>query len=143
MWQASYEKTYAGITREEVWAAWCDVNNWAAWDADLEFASLTGPFEAGANFVLKPKGGPQVKITLTEVVAGVRFTDIASFPLATMHDFHELEETPEGLTIRSRIWVTGPLSWVWRKLVAEGVAASVPVQVDALVDLIRRQKGLA
>lgn len=132
MWQSKYEKIYTGLTKESVWSAWSDVNNWPKWDTDTEFTKITGPFKPGTQFLLKPKGGPKVTITLTEVNQNAGFTDVTRFPLAKMYDTHEMEETPNGLKIRSIIRVEGPLSWLWRRIVAQGVAAGAPKQIEAL-----------
>jgi hypothetical protein len=39
----------------------------------------------------------------------------------------------ERLEIRNTTRVEGPLAWVWRKVVAEGVADSLPEQTSRLV----------
>jgi hypothetical protein len=133
MWKAQFEKVYPGVTKEAVWSAWVDVNNWNRWDKELEFTRLETAFEKGATFKLKSKGGPEVAIELIDVVPHVRFTDITRFPLATMYDSHELEDSRDGLTVKSTIWVEGPLRWIWRKIVAQGVADGVAAQTEALV----------
>jgi hypothetical protein len=137
MWQAKYEKAFPGLAKESVWAAWSDVAGWPRWDVELESTKIDGPFQAGTKFVLRPKGGPNVAIELISVEPLAAFTDVSRFPLARMYDVHEMRETPEGLKITSIIRVEGPLAWVWRKIVAEGVAAGVPAQLDAL-DLYAR-----
>jgi hypothetical protein len=143
MWQAKYEKTYPGLRKEAVWAAWAawaDVNSWPKWDSDTEFTQISGPFEPGTQFVLKPKGGPKVSIQLAEVKVLSGFTDVTRFPLAKMYGTHEMEEIPGGLKIRTAIRVEGPLSWVWRKIVAEGVAASAAKQTDELAAFVLKQQ---
>ena len=52
-------------------------------------------------------------LELTAIERHRSFTDLTRFPLARMYDIHELEETPEGLTIRNSVRVEGPLSWLW------------------------------
>ncbi len=138
MWRVEYEKTFPGLDVEAVWAAWADVERWPEWDKDLESVRLSGPFQAGARFKLKPKGGPEVDIEILSADPAKGFTDFARFPLARMYDAHEMARTPQGLTLKSAIWVEGPLSWVWRKIVAEGVAAGVPAQMEALAEHLRR-----
>ena len=137
MWESKYEKTYKGLKKEGVWAAWADVNSWPRWDSDTEFTQMTGLFEPGTQFILKPKGGPKVSIWLTEVKVLHSFTDVTRFPMAKMYDTHEMEETAEGLKIRSIIRVQGPLGWLWKKIVAEGVAAGAPKQIDALAEFVK------
>jgi hypothetical protein len=127
-----YEKTYPGLKKERVWSLWCDVDHWSQWDKDTEFAKLSGAFEVGSSFVLKPKGAPRFTIHLIDVQPLRGFTDVTRFPFAKMYDFHEMEETPEGLKLVSKIRVEGPLAWFWGNLIAKNVAAGAPAQLDAL-----------
>ncbi|CAN5407870.1 hypothetical protein BH10PSE19_BH10PSE19_03620 [soil metagenome] len=137
MWIKSYSKVYSGIKREDIWRIWADVNNWPKWDKELEFCKMESDFTKGSQFILKPIGGPKVKITLSEVVINRKFTDYCKFLGATMQDAHELEETLDGLRITNTITVTGPLSFIWVTLVAKKVANSVPKQMETLVDFAR------
>ena len=88
---------------------------------------MEGSFEVGKHFILKPKGVRPVKIILTEIDDGHRFTDCTNFFGAKMYDTHALEETPEGLKLTNILVVKGPLKYLWIKLVAQNVADSVPV----------------
>ncbi len=137
MWIKTYSKVYEGVTKEKVWQLWSDVNNWPQWDKELKYCELNGEFSQGSQFILKPIHGPKVKITLSEVVTHQRFTDYTKFPGAIMYDTHELEETADGLRITNTIKVKGILSFLWIKLVAKNVAASIPQQTEALVNLAR------
>ncbi len=137
MWIRSCAKVYKGITKEDVWRVWTDVNHWTDWHDDLDYCKMERVFQVGNFFKLKPKGGPEFKITLTEVIEGKKFTDCTRFFGAKMYDTHELEETPDGLRLSNTLWVTGPLKWLWIKLVAKNVADSVPSENQALVDLLR------
>ena len=63
-----FSKIYKDIKKEDVWRAWADVNNWPKWDKDLEYCDLKDDFVKGSKFILKPAGGPKVKIVLSEVI---------------------------------------------------------------------------
>jgi hypothetical protein len=132
MWQVQYEKIFPSLQSGAVWTVWSDVDHWHEWDADIEYATLSGPFAVGSELVLKPKGGPKVRIQLSDVTPGSSFTDVTRFPLARMVDVHELQDTPQGLKLKNSIRMEGPLAWVWRKLVGETVAAGIPRQMEAL-----------
>lgn len=132
MWQVQHEKVFPSLESDAVWKVWSDVDHWREWDEDIEYAKLSGPFVAGGELVLKPKGGPKVRIRLSEVQPGLSFTDVTRFPLARMIDVHELQDTPQGLRLKNSIRMEGPLAWLWRKLVAEKVAAGIPRQMEAL-----------
>ncbi|OGT24811.1 MAG: hypothetical protein A3I12_06925 [Gammaproteobacteria bacterium RIFCSPLOWO2_02_FULL_38_11] len=141
MWVRTYSKIYQDVKKEDIWQIWVDVNNWPKWDKELEYCEMKGEFTQGSQFILKPVGGPKVKITLSDVKINEKFTDYCKFLGATIHDDHQLEETPHGLRITNTISMTGLLSFVWVKLVAKNVANAVPKQMDALVELARMSFG--
>ena len=82
MWQAQYQTT-TDIPAEKLFRAISDINTWSHWDAGLEFARIDGPATAGSTFVLKPKGGPTVQMSIEELRSPVRMVDIAHLPLAS------------------------------------------------------------
>jgi hypothetical protein len=133
MWTRTFAKTYAGITAEQVWTVWAEVDAWPAWQDDLERAHCEGGFAAGQRIVFHPKGGPDLSLELTEVVPGRRFTDRTRFSLARMDDIHELKSRPEGVEVRSTIRVEGLLAFLWVRLVARGIVDGLERQTDALV----------
>ncbi len=137
MWTRTYSKTFKNVDKKTIWKLWTDVNNWPKWHGDLDYCILEGAFVVGNHFMLKPKGVKPVKIMLTEIEKGRKFTDCTSFFGAKMVDTHELAETPEGVRLTNTLTVTGPLKFLWVKLVAQNVAKSVPGEMEALVELAR------
>lgn len=137
MWTRSYSKTFQGLQKEDIWRIWTDVNNWPTWHGDLDYCKLEGSFTVGNYFMLKPKGVNPVKIVLTEINEGRDFTDCTSLFGAKMFDTHSMVETAEGLMLTNKLIVTGPLKWLWIKLVAQNVADTVPAEMEALVKLAR------
>jgi hypothetical protein len=139
MWVQSYSKIYQNVKKEDIWRLWADIDNWHKWHGDLDYCKLAGDFKAGNYFMLKPKGMKAFKIDLMEIVHGQKFTDCTKFFGAKMYDTHEMEETKEGLRLSNKLVVTGPLKFLWIKLVAQNVANTVPGEMDALVNLARSQ----
>lgn len=138
MWIKSYSKTYQNVTKEAVWAAWADVNNRHLWDIDTEWAKLDGPFNLGAIFYMKPKGGPKIKMHITETTVNKSFTDTWKLPFARLDGIHTMESTPEGLKLTTSIKITGLFSWFLRKIFGEKIVLELPSQTDALVELARK-----
>lgn len=141
MWTRSYSKIYSSVKKEDIWRLWIDVNNWPKTHTDLDYCKMEGPFAVGNYFMLKPKGAPAVKIELIEIDEGRKFTDCTKFFGAKMYDTHTLEETKDGLRISNTLTVTGWLKFLWIILVAKNVAATVPQEIDALVNLARSHHG--
>jgi hypothetical protein len=141
MWTKTHSKIYQGINKKDIWRIWTDVNNWPTWHGDLDYCKMDGTFSVGNHFMLKPKGVSAVKITLVEIDEGKKFTDCTKFFGAKMYDTHAMEETSEGLQLTNTLVVTGPLKFLWIKLVAQNVANTVPEEMDALVKLAREMNG--
>lgn len=137
MWIRTHSKVYPDIKKKDIWNIWVDVNNWPQWHGDLDYCKMEGPFVVGNHFILKPKGAPATKIELIDIEEGRKFTDCTHFFGAKMYDTHEIAETTEGLILTNTLSVTGPLKFLWIKLIAQNVVASVPEEMDALVALAR------
>jgi hypothetical protein len=138
MWIKSYSKKYTGLKAEEIWAVWTNVNEWNKWQLDTEQASMVGEFKVGNTFMLKPKGGPRVNIEIIQVVPFKQFTDLTRFPGARMYGDHEFISHENGeLEIKTTMSIEGPLSFIWRKIVAEGVANGLPEQTEWLISRVK------
>ena len=96
---------------------------------------MDGKFEKGNNFLLKPKGGPTVKIQLVETIENKKFVDLTRFPFATMYGEHTFEETPNGLKITTTMTVEGVLAFLWIKIVAQKIVNGLPVEMVEQVKL--------
>ncbi len=103
-------------------------------------ASLRVILKWGNDFLLKPKDLPAVKIRLTEIHEGYSFTDCTLFFGAKMFNTHRIDIKDEGTILSNKFVVTGPLKWLWIKLVAEKVADSIPEEMDALAHLAQRYR---
>jgi hypothetical protein len=133
MWTRTYSKRIKGLAADKVWAVWSDINRWTEWQDDLESAKLEGEFKVGNTFTIRPKGGPNVKIAIHRAEKNVNFTDITKFPLAKMTGSHDLIQHGDELELRTTMTVTGLLTFLWVKIVAQGVADKLESQTDALV----------
>ena len=136
MWIKSYSKMVEGIDISRIWEVWTDVNKWHTWQDDIEYAKLTGEFKQGSIIHFKPKGGPNIKLELTEVRPNSIFIDLTRFPLAKMYDSHELIDHGDTVEIKTTIKIEGPLSFLWRKLVAENIVNGLQEQTDKLIKRI-------
>jgi len=134
MWTQSHTIVTKKATREQLWKLFANVNQWSTWDEGVEYAKMDGRFEKGNFFVLKPKGGPKVKIQLIEAIENKGFTDLTRFPLAKMYGEHIFEDTTEGVKITTTMKVEGPLGFLWRKLVAQNIANALPAEMEQQVN---------
>ena len=135
MWRAEYVTT-TDVAAERLYRAIIDVNRWTAWDDGLESTTLDGPARAGASFTLKPKGGPNVEMTIDEMRPHI-LVDTAHLFGARMRTTHEYTATGPGTTIRFAVEISGPLGFFWRKVVGEGQISGAPKQIAAFTAYAR------
>ena len=134
MWTKSHTIVTKEVTKEQMWKLFADVNNWHTWDKGIEFAKIDGKFEKGNHFLLRPKGGPNVKVELLETIENNRFLDVTKFPLAQMYDNHLFEETSNGLKITNTITMKGLLGFLWVKIVAQKIADALPTDMQEQIE---------
>jgi len=114
-----------------------DINNWNKWDEGLELTKLEGAVREGAPFILKPKGGPNAKMTIDEIKP-FRLVDTAHLLLAKMRNSHEYVPSGGKTTIRFTVEVWGLIGFFWRKVVAENQAKEAATQTAALINYARK-----
>lgn len=138
MWTQTHSITTREVTKEQLWKLFADVNNWHTWDNGIEYAKMEGKFQKGNHFILKPKGGPKVKIELVETIENQKFVDLTRFPLAKMYGEHSFEESPQGLKITTTMKVVGILGFLWVKLVAKNIADGLSKEMPEQVKFAAR-----
>ncbi len=115
-------------------ARWADMATWPEWNADTEWVRLDGPFVEGATGVLKPRGGPKVKFVVQKLVPDVEFVDVSLLVGARLRFDHLVTSRPDGgSTIDVAITITGPLRWVWTRILGKGFRESAQPDLDRLV----------
>jgi hypothetical protein len=135
MWIETHTMIAPGLQPEQVWKVWSDINNRPQWDLDTEWAELKGPFEKGARFYFKPKGGKKLSMTITECIPNQGFTDCFKFPGARLFGIHSMEVINEDLKISTSIKVEGILGWFLWTFVGKKVAAELPEQTAMLIKI--------
>lgn len=138
MWSRSYSQRVKGVSAEQIWNVWVDVNQWVKWQNDIEAAELKGKFEEGNTYMLRPKGGPNVKIEILKVNKHVNFTDLTKFPLAQMTGSHDFIKHGDELELKTTMTVRGPLAFFWVMVVAKGIVKDLPSQTQNLIDRARK-----
>jgi len=111
-----------------IWALWADPARWADWNEQIQHAELDREtLQVGAQARIKFKRGGTVKFEVTAVEPERLFVDEARFPGARVGHEHRLSPAGGGCEITHRLYVEGPLSGVWsrmlgRKRMRESVA---------------------
>ena len=134
MWLKSFSVTTNKASIEQIWEVLTNINQWNTWDNDIEWIKLDGEAKLGADFLLKPKGGPETKLTISTFNKPNNFSDIAHLPFAKMETIHNLSNTSEGVKIEVIIKVTGFLSFLWSRVIAQKQIDGGVQQTNLLIE---------
>lgn len=137
MWEAHYQTT-TDVPAEVLFRAISNVARWPEWDRGLEFTRIDGPAREGSRFVLKPRGGPRVKMSIEELHSPSRMVDVAHLPLAKLRTSHEFLQSGSQTTVRFSIQISGLLGLLWRKVVGEKQLDEAPAQTASFIEYARR-----
>ena len=143
MIQKTFTLTTTEVSKDQIWKVISNVNQWSTWDGGVEFAELQGKFESNSSFLLRPKGGPKIKIQLVEVKDKTYFKDMTTFPLAKMYGEHWYEETPQGLKITVTMTISGVLSALWYRIVMKDIVANLEKDQKTLIEAAKKVNSYA
>jgi len=136
MWRREVSAVYSNVAIDDVWNAWVDVSNWHQWDTAIEYCDIRQQFAVGNKFILKPQHGPKVKVKIKTVEPNKVFISYCNFLGARMYHEHYLEQVDHGVKITQVVRLTGPLTFLWKSIVAEKLVNQIPQQTKNLVDYL-------
>ena len=116
-------------------ARWADMDTWPEWNLDTEWVRRDGPFVEGCTGVLKPRGGPKVKFVVERLVPDREFVDVSLLLGARLRFDHVVTSRPDGgCTVDVTVTMSGPLRWLWARILGNGFRASAQPDLDRLVN---------
>lgn len=118
----------ADVPPAAVWTkAYADADAWPEWNAEIRRASLAGPLALGAKAKIVFGSGLRLRFRVVEFEDGRLFTDESRLPGARMGHRHLVEPTATGGSrLTNTIYVKGPLSPLWRRILGPAAARSLP-----------------
>lgn len=127
----------ANVSPASVWEkAYADAGAWPAWNAELKSAELDGPLRLGARARIVFKTGLRLRFTVVEFEQGRLFTDEAKLPGARMGHQHLVEPAAgSGSRLTNTIYIEGPLSAIWRRIMGPRAARSLPDAQHAIFEI--------
>ncbi|WP_405493105.1 SRPBCC family protein [Streptomyces sp. NBC_00096] len=124
---------------EAVWALWADVENWGAWNADIEKIELRGAFAAGAEITMTPAGQDPVELLVAEVTEGEIFVDEARFAGLVLRTTHRIDRLGADLSrVTYRMEISGDGAGEVGPQIGPAITADWP---DTMAALVRTAQG--
>jgi len=120
-------------------ARWLDHDSWGEWSPDTDWVKLDGPVALGVTGVIKPTGGPKTRFTISALDADREYTDTSYLPGARLV-FQHLVIADAGVTrLNVGVSMSGPLAWLWSRVMGGGFRESTQADLDRLVALVESE----
>ena len=127
----------ADVSPAAVWTkAYANAEAWPEWNVEIKRASLGGPLALGAQAKIVFGTGLRLRFRVVEFEDGRLFTDEARLPGARMGHRHLIEPTESGGShLSNTIYIEGPLTPIWRRILGPAAARSLSHAQQAIVSL--------
>jgi hypothetical protein len=138
MWE--YENSIeTSATPEAIWRLWADVENWDAWNAEIEKIEISGPFAAGTQIAMTPPGDDPILLLIAEAVEDELFVDEARFNGLLLRTTHRIDRIDQArIRVVYRLEITGNGADEAGPKIGPGITADWPDTMTALVRMARR-----
>lgn len=126
----------ADVAPTAVWErAYANAEAWPKWNTEIKRASLDGPLALDAKAKIVFGTGLRLRFRVVEFEQGRLFTDESRLPGARMGHRHLIELTENGCRLTNTIYIEGPLTQLWRRIMGPAAARALPDAQHAAVDL--------
>jgi len=115
---------------------WIDHDTWREWSPDCDWVRVGGPIAIGTRGVLKPTNGPKVRFVISALTPDREYTDTSRLPGARLEFQHLVSPVPEGSALEVTIRLSGPLSFLWSRILGPGFRKSAPEDLSRLVAIV-------
>jgi uncharacterized protein YndB with AHSA1/START domain len=124
---------------EAVWRVWADVDRWPRWNADLERASLSGPFAPGSTITMTSPGQDPIELRIAEAQEPELFVDEADLGDVVVRTTHRIERLgPERIRIVYAMQISGPQADTIGPELGPQISGDFPDVLAALSELAER-----
>jgi hypothetical protein len=115
-----------------VFQAYALIDSWAVWDSEVREVSLPDGLCQGSRGWLRPRAGPKAKIEIVSAKLNEHFVVESRLPLCLMRFGHELTEKADQTQAKHWVEFSGPLSWLFRRIIGRQIDATLPSTLAGL-----------
>jgi hypothetical protein len=133
MW--AHEHTAETATGPEaIWQVLSDLDQWASWDTSMEWVRLQGPFQAGSQITMKPKGQDPIISVIVQATENRLYADQTDLGEVALRFSHTLQPLAGGGTrVTHRLEITGPAADQLGPELGPAITEDFPEAMDALL----------
>jgi hypothetical protein len=133
MWE--YENSIeTSAAPEAIWRLWSDVENWGAWNREIEKIEINGPFAVGTQILMTPPGDDPIPLVIAEAVENELFVDEARFGALLLRTTHRIvPDNQDRIRVVYRMEITGNGANEAGPQIGPGITADWPETMAALV----------
>ena len=137
-WETTSELE-ADVAPATVWRdAYVDAEAWPKWNSEIRSAELDQPLAFGASARIVFRTGLRLRFRVVEYEEARLFTDESRLPGARMGHRHLVEPNGSGSRLVNTIYIEGPLTPLWRRVLGPAAARALPDAQRAVVELASR-----
>ncbi|MFI6847111.1 polyketide cyclase [Kitasatospora sp. NBC_00085] len=138
MWE--YEHAIeTSATPSAIWRLWADVENWGAWNAEIEKIEISGPFAADSRITMTPPGDDPVLLRIAEAVENELFVDEAVFGDLLLRTTHRIDRIDgDRIRVVYRMEITGAGADETGPRIGPAITADWPDTMASLAELALR-----
>lgn len=135
-WETTSQLT-GKVAPDAIWErAYADAQAWPRWNSEIASARLDGPLALGVTARVVFGTGLRLRFRVVEFTEGQLFTDEARLIGARMGHRHLIERDElGGSTLTNTIYIDGPLSVLWRRVLGPRATSSLPDAQRAILAL--------
>lgn len=117
---------------ERVYSLYADLTSWPTWDPSVVEVNLPSGLRVGSSGWLRSKDGPRTRISIHEASDANSFTVQSHLPGCRMLFGHTLQTVAGGVRATHTLSFSGPLAFVFRRLLGPKIASTLPGALQGL-----------
>lgn len=117
---------------ERVYRLYANPASWPTWDPSVIEVNLPFGLRMGSTGWLRAKEGPRMRISIHEASDAQSFTVQSHLPGCRMLFGHTLQAVAGGVRATHTLSFSGPLAFVFRRLLGAKIASTLPSALHGL-----------
>jgi uncharacterized membrane protein len=139
MIELGYAQATSARPADQFYSHWINLPGHSQWSSNVVSMRVDGPVRLGARGVTVPKKGPKARFVVSDLIDGRIYEDTTSLPGAKLVFRHEAHEESGTTRIVAYATVSGPLAFLWTRIVGPNIRADIQGDLDRLVKIVEAE----